>query len=244
MKITVKEIAKMIDHSLLKPEMTPSEVKEGCEVAKKYDTASVCVKPSDVLLAKKTLEGTDVKISTVIGFPHGSHTTETKVFEANQALDEGCVELDMVMNIGRLIEGDYDYVSNDIKAVVETAKAKGAIVKVILENCYLTKEQIQKACEISEKAGAAFVKTSTGYGSSGATIEDLELMKKSVSDKVKVKAAGGVRTLDQALAVISAGATRFGATATKAILEEAQEREDKGELKLTVAGYTALGKSY
>lgn len=228
--LTVKEIAKMIDHSLLKPEMTPSEVKAGCELAKEYDCASVCVKPSDVLLAKSILNGSDVLTSTVIGFPHGSNTTAVKVFEANDAMDNGCVELDMVLNIGRLKDGDVDYVAKDIKAVVDVAHARGVIVKVILENCFLSDDQKKTACQICEKAGADFVKTSTGYGTGGATIEDLTLMRATVSAKVRVKAAGGVRTLDQALAVRAAGAARFGATATKVIIEDAKEREAKGTL--------------
>lgn len=229
--LTVEEIAKMIDHSLLKPELTIQQVIEGCELAKSYNVVSVCVKPCDVKLAKKELAGTDVLVTTVIGFPHGAHKTETKVFEAKQAIEDGAVEIDMVLNIGRLISRDLDYVEKDIKAVVELAHSKGVKVKVILENCYLTDELKKIACKICEKAGADFVKTSTGYGSSGATIEDLKLMRKACSEKVQIKAAGGVRTLDAALAVRKAGAARFGATATKVILDEAKARKEAGKLR-------------
>lgn len=221
-----REIAKMIDHSLLKPELTTQQVIEGCRLAREYDVASVCVKPCDVKLAQGELAGSDVLVTTVIGFPHGAHTTETKVFEAKQAMEDGAVELDMVLNIGRLLSRDFDYVEGDIRAVVELAHAQGVKVKVILENCYLTDELKEIACKICEKVGADFVKTSTGYGTSGATIEDLELMRRVCSPKVEIKAAGGVRTLDAALAVRRAGATRFGATATKKILDEALAREE------------------
>jgi deoxyribose-phosphate aldolase len=224
--VLTREIAKMIDHSLLKPELTTQQVIEGCRLAREYDVASVCVKPCDVKLAQGELAGSDVLVTTVIGFPHGAHTTETKVFEAKQAMEDGAVELDMVLNIGRLLSRDFDYVEGDIRAVVELAHAQGVKVKVILENCYLTDELKEIACKICEKVGADFVKTSTGYGTSGATIEDLELMRRVCSPKVEIKAAGGVRTLDAALAVRRAGATRFGATATKKILDEALAREE------------------
>ena len=181
-------------------------------------------------LSKKELEGTNILVTTVIGFPHGSHKTETKVFEAEQAINDGAVELDMVLNIGRLRSRDFDYVEKDIQAVVNSAHKRGVIVKVILENCYLTDELKEIACKIAEKAGADYVKTSTGFGSSGATIEDLKLMRRVVSPHVKIKAAGGVRTLDAAIAVRKAGANRFGATATKIIMEEAIKREMSGTL--------------
>jgi len=228
--LTVKKIAKMIDHSLLKPELTVQQVIEGCKLAREYDVASVCVKPCDVKLAKKELVGTDILVTTVIGFPHGAHKTETKVFEAKQAIEDGAVELDMVLNIGRLKSRDFDYVEEDIGKVIAIAHDKGVKVKVILENCYLTDELKKIACKICENAGADFVKTSTGYGTSGATIEDLKLMRESCSKKTKIKAAGGVRTLDAALNVRRAGAARFGATATKAILDEAKVREEVGKL--------------
>ena len=228
--LTTRDIAKMIDHSLLKPELTEAQVREGCLLAKEYGVATVCVKPCDVKLANEVLEGTDVLVTTVIGFPHGANKTAVKVFEAEDAIKDGAVELDMVLNIGRLLSRDFDLVGNDIKAVVDTAHKHGVIVKVILENCYLSDELKEIACKLCEKAGADFVKTSTGYGTGGATIEDLTLMRKTCSDKVRVKAAGGVRTLDNALAVRSVGTVRFGATTTKAILDEAKEREAAGTL--------------
>jgi deoxyribose-phosphate aldolase len=233
--LRVKDIAKMIDHSLLRPELTVDQVKEGCGIAREYEVASVCVKPSDVTLAKKELKGSEVLTTTVIGFPHGSNKTEIKVFETEEAIKDGAVEIDMVLNYGRLLSKDFNYVEKDIHAVVEAAHRHNVIVKVILENCYLTNELKEIACRICENAGADFVKTSTGFGTGGATIDDLKLMRKTCSSKVRIKAAGGVRTLDTALAVRSAGAVRFGATATKAILEEARARMEKGELKEMIA---------
>nr|WP_024831525.1 deoxyribose-phosphate aldolase [Ruminiclostridium josui] len=229
--ITSKEIAKMIDHSLLRPELNESEVRQGCRLAKEYSTASVCVKPCDVKIAKEELKGSDVLVTTVIGFPHGSNKTSVKVQEAIEAINDGAVELDMVLNIGRLLSKQFDYVEKDIKAVVDAAHQRGVIVKVILENCYLSDELKEIACKICEDAGADFVKTSTGFGSGGATLEDLELMRRTCSEKVKIKAAGGVRTLDDALSVRSKGTVRFGATATKVIMDEAKRREKEGTLQ-------------
>jgi deoxyribose-phosphate aldolase len=229
--VTVKEIAKMIDHSLLRPELTEAQVREGCRLAREYDTASVCVKPCDVKIAKEELQGSDVLVTTVIGFPHGSNKTSVKVAEAVEAIDEGAAELDMVLNIGRLLSRQFDYVEADIKAVVDAAHSQGVLVKVILENCYLTDELKEIACRICEKVNADFVKTSTGFGTGGATLKDLELMRRTCSEKVRVKAAGGVRTLDGALEVRSKGAVRFGATATKAIIDEAEQREQSGTLR-------------
>ncbi|WP_200859511.1 deoxyribose-phosphate aldolase [Ruminiclostridium papyrosolvens] len=229
--MTAKEIAKMIDHSLLRPELNESDVRQGCRLAKEYSTASVCVKPCDVEIAKEELEGSDVLVTTVIGFPHGSSKTSVKVQEAVEAINDGAVELDMVLNIGRLLSKQFDYVEKDIKAVVDAAHQRGVIVKVILENCYLSDELKEIACKICESAGADFVKTSTGFGTGGATLEDLELMRRTCSEKVKVKAAGGVRTLNDALSVRSKGTVRFGATATKAIMDEAKRREEEGLLQ-------------
>ncbi len=224
--ITYEQLAKTIDHSLLRPELTEAEVIAGCELAKKYNVASVCVKPYHVPLAKKQLEGTQVAVGTVVGFPHGSNTTETKVAEANQAIAEGATELDMVINIGELRSGHANYVKRDIQAVVDAAKDK-ALVKVILENAYLTDEEKVLGCKLVEEAGADFVKTSTGFAPGGATIEDLKLMRASVSSKVQVKAAGGVRTLDAILDVIDVGVTRVGATATAVILDDFQKRQNR-----------------
>ena len=224
---TARDIAKMIDHSLLNPVMTIKDITDGCKLAVKYDVATVCVKPSELSIAASQLLGSDVLPTTVIGFPHGSNKTSVKVFEAREAIADGARELDMVLNIGRLLSGDYEYVENDIRAVVEASHEQNVIVKVILENCYLTDEQKRAACAICEKAGADFVKTSTGYGSGGATLEDIALMRDACSPKMRVKAAGGVRTLDKAVEVRAAGCDRFGATATKAIMDEALELDNK-----------------
>jgi len=231
-KVTAKEISKMIDHSLLRPDMTRQEVVQGCLVAREYDCATVCVKPCDVMIAKEALRGCDVLVTTVIGFPHGHHLTEVKVREAEIAIGQGCEELDLVLNIGRLKSGDFDLVEADIRAVCDVSHRKGVIVKVILENAYLTDDEKKTACELCERAGADFVKTSTGYAKSGATIHDLRLMRAACSAKVRIKAAGGVRTLDGALAVRAVGCTRFGATATQKIVEEARQREQAGTLRL------------
>jgi len=220
----------MIDHSLLRPELTSEQVRQGCLTALKYHTASVCVRPCDVAQARVLLAGSDVLVTTVIGFPHGANLTGVKVQEAELAIADGAVELDMVLNIGRLLSGDFEAVEADIRAVVDLAHRRQAIVKVILENCYLTDDLKIKACQICEAAGADFVKTSTGFGTGGATLEDLALMRQNCGPKVRVKAAGGIRTLDGALAVRKAGAVRFGATATAVIMEEAYARETAGTL--------------
>ena len=225
--ITYAQLAKVIDHSLLRPELTEQEVIDGCKLAARYNTATVCVKPCHVRLAAEALRGTDVKTSTVVGFPHGSNLTATKVAEAQSAMDDGALELDMVLNIGALRSGQADFVRADIQAVCEAAHARGVKVKVIFENAYLNDDQKILACQLCEQAGADWVKTSTGFAPSGATLEDLRLMRANVSEKVQVKAAGGVRTLDALLAVIDAGCTRCGATATAAILDEFERRQGK-----------------
>lgn len=222
--ITPHDIAKMLDHSLLKPEMDEQVVRHGLEIAKKYDVASICVRPCDVALAREALAGTQVHVSTVVGFPHGSNRTEVKVLEAQLAMDDGATELDMVLNIGRLRSGANDEVRADIQAVVDAAHARGAIVKVILDTAYLTDEQKSRACHLAAEAGADFVKTSTGFAPSGAKLEDLRLMRESVPAAVRIKAAGGVRTLDAVLACRQAGCARCGATATEAIMQEAERR--------------------
>jgi deoxyribose-phosphate aldolase len=228
--LSVQDIADMIDHSLLRPELTDAEVIEGCRVARDYRCLSVCAKPSDVALCARELAGTPVLVTTVVGFPHGSSTTAVKLFEAREMLEAGAVELDMVLNIGKLRSADYSYVEAEIKAVCVLAHGTRALVKVILENAYLTDDQKVTACRICERAGADFVKTSTGFAKTGATIEDLKLMRASCSERVRIKAAGGVRTLDDALAVRAAGTARFGATQTIAILTEAAERAAQGRL--------------
>ena len=218
------EIARMLDHSMLQPWLTEEDIRKGCAVAIKYHTAAVCARPCDMKLVAALLKGTDIAPCTVIGFPHGAHLTAVKVYEAEQAILDGCAELDMVINICRLKAGDDAYVENDIRAVAEAAHRGGAILKVIIETCCLTDEEKVRACQLAEKAGADFVKTSTGYGSHGATPEDVALMRAAVSDRVKVKAAGGMRTLDAILAVREAGADRCGVSATEAIMKEAEER--------------------
>ena len=222
--VTERQLAKTIDHSLLKPELDDAFIEDGCRLAAAYDVASVCVRPSDVTRAKAILDGTDVSVGTVIGFPHGDSTTETKVFEAREALADGATELDMVINIGALRSGRYADVQADVAAVVEVGHASGALVKVILENAYLTDDEKIRGCRLAEAAGADFVKTSTGYAPSGATHEDLALMRRTVSPHIQVKAAGGVRTLDDLLAVMALGVTRIGATQTKPILDDYRER--------------------
>ena len=231
MALTPHDIAKMLDHSTLQPYLTEEDIRRGCELALHYDCASVCARPCDVPILAEMLKGSDVKICTVIGFPHGAHETAIKVAEAKLALDEGCQELDMVINIGRMIRGDHDYVKDEIKQIVDLAHGRGAIVKVILETCSLTDEQKKTACRLSEEAGADFVKTSTGYGSKGCTIEDLKLMRAAVSDHVRVKGSGGIRDLDTVLSARAVGATRCGVSATAKIMEEAEKRYAEGTLK-------------
>ena len=222
--LTERDIAKTIDHSLLRPELDDDFIEAGCRLAAEYDVASVCVRPVDVQRAVKILAGTDVAVGTVIGFPHGNHRTDTKLFEAQQALADGATELDMVLQIGALKSGRDAEVLADIAAVVEVAHAAGAIVKVIFENAYLTDEEKVRACHLSEAAGADFVKTSTGFAPGGATHGDLALMRRSVSPHIQVKAAGGVRTLDALLDVMALGVTRVGATATKVIIDDFRAR--------------------
>jgi deoxyribose-phosphate aldolase len=223
--VAERTIAKAIDHSLLKPELTVDDVLAGCEVAATYDVASVCVRPLDVIRCRSALTGSNVLVGTVVGFPHGSSTTSVKVAEARRALDDGAAELDMVIAIGMLRSGDDGYVRDDIAAVVSAAREGDAIVKVILENAYLTDEEKIRGCQLSEQAGADYVKTSTGYAATGATIEDLVLMRATVSPHVKIKAAQGVRTLDAMLDVLHVGADRVGATATAAIIDDLRTRQ-------------------
>ena len=231
----VKELAKMIDHSILHPTMTDKDLIRECAIAKKYDVASVCVKPYMVKQAKELLKGTTVFVGCVIGFPAGNSTIPVKVFEAESACKDGAVEIDMVINIGKALQGEWDYIEQEIKAVTDASHQNGAIVKVIFETDYVTKkEDIIKLCEICTKVSADYVKTSTGFGFVkgaegkydyiGATIPNLLLMRQHSGPKVKVKAAGGVRTLDQLIAVKEAGCSRSGATATTAMMEEAIRR--------------------
>jgi len=228
--IRAKDIAAMIDNSLLRPDLTIDDVKAGCEIAVRYQTASVCARPSDVQLVGDLLKETGVALSTVIGFPHGTQTTSIKLAESLEAMEAGVVELDMVMNYSRLLSGDLEYAAEEIEAITNAAHARGAIVKVIFENCYLTDELKIKACRICEAAGADYVKTSTGFGTGGATAADVRLMRETTGPKVQVKAAGGIRTLDALLEMRRAGAARIGASATEAIMKEALAREAAGTL--------------
>jgi deoxyribose-phosphate aldolase len=224
-RLSYEDVAKTIDHSLLRPELDDAFITDGCKLAARYQVASVCCRPADVPRAVELLAGTGVAVGTVIGFPHGGSTTAAKVFEAEQALREGATELDMVINIGALRSGRDAYVRDEIAAVVTVAHAAGAIVKVIMENAYLDDDQKVRGCKLAEAAGGDFVKTSTGFAPTGATHEDLALMRRSVSPRVGVKAAGGVRTLDGLLAVMELGVTRIGATQTAAILDEFKSRK-------------------
>jgi len=217
---TLEQVAKTIDHSILKPEFTDADVAAGAALALKYNTASYCIRPMDVAPAAALLAGSDVHVCTVIGFPHGSTTTAVKEFETADAIKNGAVEIDMVINVSALLSGDYDYVQQDIKAVVDVAHASGASVKVIFETAFLNDELIVKACELSELAGADYVKTSTGFASEGATLHNVQLMKATVGDRLKVKSSGGVRTLDQLIDYMDAGVTRSGCSATEQVLEE------------------------
>ncbi len=217
---TLEQVSKTIDHSILKPDFTYADVTAGAELALKYNTASYCIRPMDVAAAAKALAGSTVNVCTVIGFPHGSTTTATKVFETQDAISNGATEIDMVMNVSAMLSGDFDCVERDIRAVVEAAHPKGASVKVIFETAFLNDEQIVKACELTEIAGADYVKTSTGFASEGATTHNVALMKKTVGDRLKVKSSGGVRTLDQLIDYMDLGVTRSGCSATAQVLEE------------------------
>jgi deoxyribose-phosphate aldolase len=224
-RLTYHDIAKTIDHSLLRPELDDDFIERNCRLAVEYDVASVTCRPVDVMRAARLVAGSDVKVGTVVGFPHGSHLTDTKVFETRRALEDGAREIDMVINIGALKSGRDADVQADIAAVVDVAHAGGAIIKVIFENAFLTDDEKVRACRVSEAAGADFVKTSTGFAASGATHDDLRLMRANVSPHIQVKAAGGVRTLDALLAVMELGVTRIGATATQTILEDFKARK-------------------
>jgi deoxyribose-phosphate aldolase len=232
--VTLRDLAKMIDHSLLHPTMTDEDIRKGCELARRYDVATACVKPYSIPLARDILAGSDVLVCPVIGFPHGNSTTAIKVREAEEAARAGGKEIDMVINIGKALGADWAYVAEEIKAINDVVLANGAILKVIFENDYLQESHIIRLCAICSEIGVAFVKTSTGYGFvkqpdgsynyKGATVPHLKLMRQSCPPSVRIKAAGGVRTLDDLLLVRSLGVTRIGATATASILEEAKKR--------------------
>ena len=262
MKYTYEELAKMIDHSLLHPTLTDQELEDGCKVAAKYGVASVCIKPYAVKRAVEFLKGSGVFVGAVIGFPHGNSTTESKRYETELACKDGAVEIDMVINIGKALSGDWDYVARDVKYVCHEAHQHGAKVKVIFENDYLTQggaglssdDFKRKLCQLCERAGADWVKTSTGYGFvkqpdgsynyKGATEHDLALMRANVSSKVQVKAAGGVRDLDGLIKVRDLGGSRCGATATAAMLDEYRRREaseKSGKPSISQSGFIGSG---
>jgi deoxyribose-phosphate aldolase len=221
---TYRDLAKMIDHSLLRPMLAQDELEAGCRMAREYDVASVCILPWSLARCAELLAGSTVVPSTVIAFPHGSNRTSVKVFEAERALDDGGLELDMVVNVSKVRSGDWSYVRDDIRAVLEPTHTRGAKLKVIFENCYLDTAQKIRLCEICGELGADWVKTSTGFGTSGAVDEDLVLMRKHSPAHVQVKAASGVRDLDRLIRVRELGCTRAGATVTKEILDEARRR--------------------
>ncbi len=246
MLLTYDLIAKRIDHSLLGPTMNDQELREGCELAARYDVASVCIKPYAVGLARSILAGTRVAVGTTVGFPHGGHTTAIKVVEAERAMDDGAIELDMVVNIGQVLSGEWSAVRDDIAAVTEAAHARDALVKVIFENCYLKPAHIARLCEICGEVNADFVKTSTGYGTGGATRDDLILMRQAAPPHVRLKAAGGVRTLEGMIEVIGLGCDRVGASRTAEILDTLKIRlaEKANEQIATGAGPSQLGSGY
>ncbi len=217
---TYADIARMLDHSLLQQTLTDADLEAGCRLARAYDVASVCIKPYAVRLAAGVLAGSTVAVGTVVGFPHGGHVTPIKVAEAERAMDDGAGELDMVVNIGKVLSRDWDYVARDVRAVVDAAHRRGALVKVIFENCFIADEHKERLCRVCGEVGADFVKTSTGYGATGATDEDLRLMRRCSPPRVQVKAAGGVRTFERLLAVRALGVSRVGATASQVILDE------------------------
>jgi deoxyribose-phosphate aldolase len=224
MILTHEELAKMIDHALLLPNMTDNEIVNGLEVAKKYKVGGVCVKPCSVRLAAYHLQGTDIKVGTVISFPHGSSCTHVKAIEAEHAIEDGAKELDMVVNIGKVLSGDWEYVRQDIREVVDLAHSRHTIVKVIFENHYLNDEQKIRLCELCTAAKADFVKTSTGFAETGATPRDVQLMRKYCPPHIQIKAAGGIRTLEQFLQMKNSGASRIGVSATAKILDAIDEQ--------------------
>lgn len=255
--VTLSSLAKMLDHALLHPTMTDSEVAAGLELSRNYNTATACVKPYSIPQAVEALKGSTVLVCPVIAFPHGNSTTEVKVFEAVRAVEEGGKEIDMVVNNGKVLGGDWDYVHSEIKQINDAVVAKGAILKVIFENDYLTDAHIIRLCEICSEVGVAFIKTSTGFGFvkqkngdynyKGATLAQLALMKKHTKDGVKIKAAGGVRTLDELIRVKAMGIHRVGTSSTKAILDEAVKRgigESPVEVEVKRPAEGAPGSGY
>ncbi|HET9320501.1 MAG TPA: deoxyribose-phosphate aldolase [Bryobacteraceae bacterium] len=241
MNYTYLDIAKMIDHSLLNPTLTASDLEQGIQLALAYDVASVCILPYYLKRCAEHLRGSAVKASATIGFPHGGHSTAIKLAEARQALADGGEELDMVVNISQVLSGGWSYVRDDIGAVTGAAHEAGKKVKVIFENCYLKDDHKIRLCEICGELDADWVKTSTGYGTGGATVEDLQLMRKHTPPRVQVKAAGGVRDLDMLLRVREIGVTRVGASRTAEMLDECRRRLGLPAIQATLAGATLPG---
>jgi deoxyribose-phosphate aldolase len=239
MDYTYEDIAKMIDHSLLSPTLSASDLEAGCQLALAYNTASVCIMPYYLGRCAEILSGSTVKASTTIGFPHGGHATAIKQAEAERALADGCEELDMVVNVSKVLGADWDYVGKEIRAVVDIAHAAGQKVKVIFENCYLNDEQKIHLCKICGEHGADWVKTSTGYGTGGATLEDLTLMREHSPASVQVKAAGGIRDMDMLLKVRGLGVTRVGASRTSEMLDDCRSRLNLPAIE--VAGSSQVG---
>lgn len=223
---TKKQVAQTIDHAVLKPDQTLADLEKNARMCIENEVFSMCVKPCDIVAAKALLKGSNVKVSCVLSFPHGADATLVKAFQAKQAIDDGTDEIDMVMNIGRFLSGDYDYVLNDIKAVVDVAHQFGVLVKVIQESGFLSPEQIAKACELSDEAGADFVKTSTGFGPGGAKPEYIEVMVKTVGDRMQIKPSGGIRDWETAVAFLEQGANRLGVGSTEAVLNGATAKGD------------------
>jgi len=231
MDYSYSDIAKMIDHSLLKPTLTTENLEAGCQLALAYDVASVCIMPFYLKRCAELLKDSTVKASTTVGFPHGGNTTSVKQAEAERAIAEGCEELDMVVNISRVLSGEWQSVADEIEVVTNIAHQAGQKIKVIFENCYLEEQHKTKLCQICGDLGVDWVKTSTGYGTGGATLDDLRLMRAQSSEKIQVKAAGGVRTLDQLLEVRALGVSRVGASATQSMLDTCRERLELAPLE-------------
>jgi deoxyribose-phosphate aldolase len=234
---TYEDLAGMIDHSLLRPELADAQVLEGCGLARRYGVAAVSVRPCDIETAVRALGGSAVKVGSVAGFPHGSQTTAVKLYECRDALRRGAREIDMVVNVARLLSRQFQYVETELLQMADACHQEGAIVKVIFENAYLTDELKIVACRICARAGVDFAKTSTGFAPSGCTMEDLRLMRRHLPERIGIKAAGGVRTLEALLEARAAGATRAGATATAAILDawkaELERRKNPGNVVLS-----------
>ena len=226
--LTTEKLAKVFDHAILRPDQTTEDVIKGCEVAKEYNLASVCVKPCDVLQASELLKDTEVMVGTVISFPHGNSSTAAKVAESLQALEDGAVELDIVLNIGHLRSGLFDKVEAELSEIIKASKEKYPQVstKIIFETAYLNKEEIIKACQISKAAGAHFVKTSTGFASAGATYENIEIMRGSTPNDMEVKASGGIKTLEQVLKFLELGCTRIGSSSSGEIVDEFKKLQE------------------